>query len=410
MGIDWNDVQAIVLRGYKRLEAASCLLLEIENSGRAKDWLKETAARVTRGKRDPNRDEDHAINVAFTHSGLRKLEVAQADLDAFSLEFREGTTPDRCRNVLGDDGESDPKNWRWGQGDKIPDVLLLIYAKNATDLEALKSVELKRGAEGGVAEIGVRLPDSLLLEGMREHFGFRDGLSQPEIDEEAPREGAPPRPPNRVAPGEFLLGYENERRQLYDPGLPAELGRNGSYLVLRQLAQEVAGFWRYLDEQSYDEKDRETLAAKMMGRWRNGTPLADDSRPPEDNGFGYRNDPSGLRCPLGAHVRRANPRDTLSANEADPFDVSRMHRIIRRGRPYGAPLDPSWEPAKMLEAARSPAGYGAAGARADADEFSIQGRPLRRHLSGLPRFVRVRGGAYFFVPGVQGLLHLAQRY
>ena len=201
----------------------------------------------------------------------------------------------------------------------------------------------------------------------REHFGFRDGISQPQFAGLGPGASA-----DAIRTGEVLLGYRNEYdrftpRPLLNPAddphdvLPPDrenrgcrdLGLSGSYLTFRQLRQDVHAFWEFcerattLPDGRVDEEGRLRLAAKLVGRWPSGTPLAlapDHDRPhlQTANDFSYfHSDPDGLRCPVGAHIRRANPRDSLDPAPGTDRSVSvnRLHRLLRRGRKYG-PLLP----------------------------------------------------------------------
>jgi Dyp-type peroxidase family len=310
--------------------------------------------------------------------------------------------------------------------------------------------------------------------GFPEHFGFRDGVSQPTIA------GTRPDIPGQhsIAAGEFVLGYVNEHGQYTDSPLlepsadPGRLlgddvrgsgkrdfGRNGSYLVVRQLSQDVPAFWGYVDEQTRtpdgttDVPAQTKLAAQMIGRWPSGAALAlspDQDRPElaEANDFGYaEQDAHGLRCPVGAHVRRTNPRDSLPPEPGTDksIAVNKRHRLLRRGREYGLPM-----PRDPVTGALTPpdgddaAGRGLhflclcaniarqfefvqhtwalnpnfAGLYDDADPvlaghleqgrtFTVQARPVRRRVKDVPAFVTVRGGAYFFLPGVRALRYLA---
>ena len=199
-----------------------------------------------------------------------------------------------------------------------------------------------------------------LLPGSREHFGYADGFAQPAIagvDDATDRRigGGVPEAKGAwraLALGEFILGYEDEDTRVDPeralPSAPADpFGRSGTYMVWRKLYQDVALFRHVLREAAalYGGGDHEKLAAKVVGRWPNGTPLVvspdapiadfEPKTDPRANDFRYAaEDPDGRRCPLGAHIRRSNPRDALG------FDglLSFRHRIIRRGMPYGAPL------------------------------------------------------------------------
>jgi Dyp-type peroxidase family len=303
-----------------------------------------------------------------------------------------------------------------------------------------------------------------------EHFGFRDGISQPVI------EGLSRTGPwaDTLRAGEFILGYPNEYglltpRPLVSPSqdprgiLPShptgnnarDLGRNGSYLVLRQLRQYVHRFWRYVDAVtmreggSDDPSARTTLAAKMVGRWPGGASLAlapdaDDPHLAVENDFGYhRPDPHGNRCPIGSHVRRANPRDSLDPEPGsrNSIAVNKHHRILRRGRVYGPRIDVQ---AALAGDDDSEAERGLHficlnaniarqfefiqhswiddprfnGLYEDPDPligattqkeraFTIQADPLRTRLHGVPDFTSVRGGGYFFLPGLRAIRYLA---
>ena len=201
------------------------------------------------------------------------------------------TTPHRSR-ILGDLDENAPERWEWGSpsGPQI-DLALLLYARDDAGLQRLEEEQARGLAAGGLA-LRHRLGTSDLDD--FEPFGFRDGISQPFV--EGLSKTGPPE--TTVRAGEFVLGYPNEYglytgRPLLDAAadphatLPrdaegsgrADLGRNGSYLVLRQLRQDVPGFWRYLDgvtrraDGTSDPQARLRLASKMVGRWPSGAPL-----------------------------------------------------------------------------------------------------------------------------------------
>jgi Dyp-type peroxidase family len=263
-----------------------------------------------------------------------------------------------------------------------------------------------------------------------------------------------------IRAGEFVLGYINEyglltERPLVPPErdpdriLPpdaagsgsADLGRNGSYLVLRQLRQDVAGFRDFVDraargpDGTSTAQARELLAAKLVGRWRSGAPLTlspdhDDATLAQDNDFGYHHlDPDGLRCPVGAHIRRANPRDSLEPQPGteQSRELNRRHRLIRRGRNYAedgeqglhflclnASLTRQYEFVQHSWI-NDPSFHGLVGSvdplvgprGADGTAFTEAAQPARRRYLGLPRFVQVRGGGYFFLPGIRALRYLS---
>jgi Dyp-type peroxidase family len=419
---DRADVQGLLVRAYSNLRRAALLLLAVSDEERARRWLASAAAEVTAGDRRPR---EAALNLAFTASGLTRLGGGDRALAGCSPEFLQGPAePSRAR-ALGDVGESAPRRWAWGgPTTRRVDVLVLLYARDGDALEQLVARHASPPGLGLVARLDT------VERGHHEPFGFRDGISQPAV--EGLSTHAPPGAAVRA--GEFVLGYPNEYGE---EGRVPELGRDGSYLVLRQLEQDVEGFWRFCRESARGNPEGATqLAARMVGRWPSGAPLVlsperDDPALARANDFGYFDlDPHGERCPLGAHVRRVNPRDSLDPKpgSARSLAVSRHHRILRRARPYGSQgserglhfvglnanlarqfefVQQSWvcnphfnglyDDADPLIAPHQPGGA----------TFTVQGRPLRRRYTGLPRFVTVRGGGYFLLPGLRAIRRLA---
>jgi Dyp-type peroxidase family len=422
--LELADIQGLLVRGYSQLRAAAFQVLEISDVTAACRWLASIAAAVNRGDQ---RSPLTAVNVALTAPALLRLGVDEETISDLSAEFRQGMTePSRAR-ALGDVDASAPGRWAWGgPGGRPAHVLLLLYAAGPA---ALADLLATHGSPPGL-DVVAHL-DTVDLDG-REQFGFHDGISQPSI-EGLPRTGPRAR---SVRAGEFVLGYPNELTRRVGS---SALARNGSYLVLRQLEQDVDGLWRYCAEVSGDGQLRGgasvALAARMVGRWPSGAPLVlspdgDDPTLADADDFGYHDlDPRGTRCPIGAHVRRTNPRDALAPDAGSPRSVAivRQHRILRRGRSYGSGserglhficlnaslsrqfefLQRSWvcdphfnglyEDADPLIGPRRPLG----------DTFTMPGAPVRRRLRGLPRFVTTRGGAYFFLPGVRTLGRIA---
>jgi Dyp-type peroxidase family len=446
--LDRSDVQALVMTGFGSLPSARYLLLGIADPERARGWLGALADEVTPGD---VRADRVALNVALTASGLARLGLPAEALEAFSVEFLEGMVSPHRSRLLGDVDESAPERWDWG-GPATPavDVLLLLFARDGATLAGVVAEQQSRAAAAGLVEIASLATSDL---DDREHFGFRDGISQPVIA----GSGRTGTPLHTIQPGEFVLGYPNEHGQIADG--PPDLGKNGSYLVFRQLRQDVPGFWRYLDgatrrpDGASDPARRTWLAAKMVGRWPSGAPLAltperDDPSQASSNDFTYQTaDPSGLGCPIGAHVRRANPRDSLepSPGTQQSIDVNKRHRLLRRGREFGPPLDQ-----ESLFGPTPPAGldderglhfvclcanlarqfefiqhtwiaspkFGRLqdgsdpllGVHGPADStFVVPAEPFRRRFAGMPRFVTVRGGGYFFLPGRRAIRYLGGR-
>ncbi|MBW4469891.1 MAG: Dyp-type peroxidase [Stenomitos rutilans HA7619-LM2] len=475
--LELQDIQGIIVRGYSNLEAASFVLLSIQNAVSARHWLGSLVDRIQNGH---DRPSDTCLNLAFTCDGLKALGLDQATLDTFSTEFREGMTPPYKSRVLGDHGDNAPALWDWGSGIHSPSIhiMLMLYAADEGKLISFYDELANAFGSGGVALI--RKLDTFMLKdehgGFREHFGFRDAIGQP-IVEGLSKTGSPD---NTIKAGEFILGYPNEyglltetptvsaqrdRQNLLPEGQngPEEhdLGRNGSYVVFRQLGQKVQAFWQFLDgvtqqsDGTSDPKARVQLASKIVGRWPSGTPLVqapdrDQSKLGDKNEFAYHHaDPHGFKCPLGAHIRRSNPRDSLDPQPGTPksIAINKTHRLLRRGRTYGKPVADSLNPQDMLKAEetgergihficisaniarqfefvqqtwlnnpkfnglysdtdplvgdRAPGGVGTANA------FTAQAQPVRNRVMGLPNFVVVRGGAYFFLPSIRACRYLA---
>jgi Dyp-type peroxidase family len=458
-GPDLADVQGLVARGYPQLTAATFLLATVTDAAAARRWLARVADLVTASDR---RADGRAVNVAFTSAGLRRLGLSDAAVAQFSTEFVGGMTTVNRSRILGDVGPDAPERWDWGGPQAPVDVALLLYAADEPALARLRADPALALAPG------LRLVRELATSDLQGHepFGFHDGISQPLI--EGLSKQGPPETTLRF--GEFVLGYLNEHdgftdRPLLDnaadPGglLPRDpqgsgrpdLGSNGTYLVFRQLRQDVRGFWRFLDSAARGRpNDRVRLAAKLVGRWPGGAPLAlspehDDTALATANDFAYfHGDRDGTRCPIGAHVRRANPRDSLDPKPgtSDSFAINRRHRILRRGREYGrqllTPEDALREPppdeeerglnficlnanisrqfefvqGTWVNSPKFAALYDDADpligpSRPYGGTFTMQTEVVRRRLTDVPRFVSVRGGAYFFLPGIAALRYLA---
>ncbi|HEY7149339.1 MAG TPA: hypothetical protein VH420_07820 [Gaiellaceae bacterium] len=439
--LELADVQGLVPRGYGMLNAASFLLLGLEDGAAARRWLASVVGSVTSGDERP---EGLAVNLAFTSAGLRRLGLADDLVQQFSNEFVHGMTTEHRQRILGDVGPSAPEHWDWG-GPSTPPVgaVLLLYARDASELAGLLEEQSRLLVEAGV-EVQRKL-DTSDLDGF-EPFGFRDGISQPFV--EGLSKAGPPG--QTVRAGEFVLGYVNEHGHVTDEPLVRDgIGRNGSYLVFRQLEQDVRGFWRFVDGLAGDPASRTHIAAKMVGRWPGGAPLAlspdrDDPALAEANDFGYfHEDPVGTGCPVGAHVRRTNPRDSLDPGPGTDksLAINRRHRLLRRGREYGQALS---QEAALTESLAPGEERGLhficlngniarqfefvqntwlnnpkfAGLYDDSDPLVGQSEPyggtftmpsptVRTRVTGMPRFITVKGGAYFFLPGLRALRRLA---
>jgi Dyp-type peroxidase family len=375
-----EDMQGLIVRGYKTLTAATYIMLKITNVKEAKAYFKTLLEKVTTGKADKhktNHDPVSAVNIAFTGSGIG-LMLNTETLKTFSREFREGMIarqnaygeaaaekpqPEERGILLGDQGDNHPNNWNWGNEQKPVDVMLMVYAKDKTALDALIN-EIYCQKRKGVETVYVAGTWEYDPNNLKEHFGFMDGISQPIIEGLGTKKTADKS--TRIQPGEFILGYRNEYNNCspcpyVDANAAAllkkqpveNLGMNGTYLVFRQMEQYVERFWNYLYEHSKETAASQTekaiaLGAKMVGRWPDGRPLvlaplaACPVHSSKFNDFNYTDtDKHGVMCPLGSHIRRTNPRDQMHAgrNPKDSFRLSKKHRMLRRGRIYGEPLD-----------------------------------------------------------------------
>ena len=441
--LDLDDIQGNILRGYG-FPAAGYLFVRVDDPAAGRRWLGELVDPITTAAEWVEGKPEHTLNVAVTATGLSALGVPESLLRTFPHPFREGM---RARaELLGDAGPSDPSAWDPGLGDGTAHVLVTVDSLHTEALgEHLDDLRRSIDRPGSGLAV-VHEQRAAIHAGARDQFGFADGFAQPMVE----HAGMPARTgrgtPGRtkgwkpVKAGEFVLGYEDEDRVLADaPAAP--LGDNGTFMVYRKLYQDVAGFRRFLqDEGTRFPGGEELLAAKIVGRWRDGTPLvlSPDRPDPSIAGnpeviddFRYGGDPAGHRCPIGAHIRRANPRDALGWGGVR----TKRHRIIRRGMPYGDPLpggvldDDGVDRGLVFVCFQASLdrqfetiqrqwcndgnifGIGAdrdflLGGPAGNGKMTIQGTPPY-FLSGLLPFVQTRGGEYLFMPGLDALRALA---
>jgi Dyp-type peroxidase family len=442
--IDLADIQGNILRGYT-FPCAAYLFLRIDDPAKARALMGRMLPQISTAEEWTDGPPSTALHVALTYAGLQAVGVPQAILDSFPEEFREGMAARAER--LGDRGPSAPSQWESGLGTGDAHVLVTVYAVDDEHLDRARTALKTVGAEGAVTVINETR--AAALEAGRDHFGFADGIAQPSLH----GSGVSARPgdgqPNGdgtwrdVAIGEFLLGHQDEDGSL--PAAPAApFDCNGTFMVYRKLRQDTAAFRRFIAEQGAKYPGGpEKLAAKIVGRWPDGTPVsvspdAPDpsvaSDPARINDFSYADDAEGLRCPLGAHIRRTNPRDMKEF-----FDgrLTNRHRIIRRGRSYGAPLPPGvaeddgqdrglvficfqasiWRQFETIQALwiddGDPFGLGPdkdfliGEPNGDGGKMTIQGRPPH-FLKPQPRFVTLRGGEYLYRPSMTALRMLAE--
>ncbi|MBN1204470.1 MAG: Dyp-type peroxidase [Myxococcaceae bacterium] len=469
------------------MNSAGFLFLKIQDARRCGQWLRELLPALTTAATRPREEvhqQESCLNLALTWEGLKALGLERAALETFPFEFRKGMS-ERAR-VLGDTGSSAPEHWEFGgtqrdgRSQRELHLLLVIYGRDEETLNALLAQHRARFAAAGLEEIYCQrtrhLKEQTELAGrpytfLREHFGFRDSLSQPSIEGFRDAAGAPPSyDPAPLKAGEFILGYENEYGERPpSPSVSAsqdpagwlgesweeegrkDLGRHGTYLVLRKLQQDVSAFNDFVEQHRAlaarhtpdPEKQAEWLKSRMIGRWPDGAPLKpgeaeQPAQPPVtehgiSNAFDFRADPHGFGCPLTSHTRRANPRDSLPPERALSLMISRRHRILRRGIPYGPRYDAdregqerglvfvslnaniarqfefiqqSWmnnEKAGGLYDERDPVT-----SSVESGRLTLPERPLRLCLTGLQHFVTMKGGGYFFLPSVRALHFLAE--
>jgi deferrochelatase/peroxidase EfeB len=336
--VDLSGVQATLVAPYKRPIAVH-LPFRFGTSEGARAFVHELRAQLTMAKSAPDATADPLVNLGITCAGLQALGVDPAIVGALDLMYQRGPDAARLGDVPG--SPSAPDRWWEGQfaTEDIHCVVHLYLRESAGVAPAVEHVR-SLAAQHDAAELRPRANGELLmaqaLGGRKVHFGYKDGISQPEIGwDDAPDTLT------RVNFRRFVLGHAtDEYRSQPRDGPAAEFVRDSFYGVFRWLYQDVAAFNRYLRDNgpslSADDGE-ELLAAKMMGRWRDGTPLmladAPNAALTDANDFVYAGDPHGLRCPFSAHIRVVNPRD----DRLDPV-VGTTPRVIRRGMPYGPEL------------------------------------------------------------------------
>jgi len=432
--LELDDIQSGVLRPRPTPYEATYIALRIDDVNAGRELMKRVSGAVTSAANPESPLADTWVSVALTYQGLKALGVPQESLDSFSWEFRQGMAS--RASELGDVGESDPQNWEQPLGSPAVHMIIVGVSPDAERLEAAvakarETYQTMTGIEAIWRQNCHALPDD------KEPFGYRDGISHPAIEGSGIAGSNPHEQPLKA--GEFVLGYPDEMGGVQKM-TPEILGRNGTYVVFRKLHQRVADFRRFLQMNSKSADEEELLAAKMMGRWRSGAPLAlcpfhDDPQlgadPHRNNDFMFEaDDKAGFKTPGGSHIRRTNPRDASIAG------VARIHRMIRRGTAYGPLLpegvleDDGADRGLMFAFVGAHIGrqfefvqsqwvndgvfFGAGddtdpvmGSNGHGGSFTIPRKPMRRRLQGIPNFVVTRGGEYCFMPSLSALRWLA---
>jgi Dyp-type peroxidase family len=462
--LDTTDIQGNILRGYG-FDHAEHLFARLDEPAKAREFLSALGLEITREHGESGKPQT-TLNVAFSAAGLRRLGVELGAADAFPA-FDQGMFSRAAR--LGDDEQLWDPIWRSNEAH----VWIAVHAREEAALEARVSALRTRARGLGFIDYALRGKAIRRGDARLEHFGFRDGISDPAVlgrtnnvlgpgtaRSTADGRWAP------LATGEFLLGHPDESKGV-SGGRPSPLTANGTFVVLRKLRQHVGRFRDYVSAMSTElGMAPEFVAARLVGRDADGVPLAGlgagshvaASRPQgsdpsksgreELNAFGYAADRAGAACPLGAHIRRTNPRD------GDRFpQLSLRHRLLRRGMPYGDPLAPEapedgvdrglifvamnasierqfefvqqrW----INDGSSTRQGLGAdpligrhtRERQGDAGgpsgngmgSFVVQGDPMQRRMPfvchSLPQFVDSLGGEYFFMPGLGGYQRLLE--
>jgi Dyp-type peroxidase family len=431
--LELEDIQSGVLRPRPTPYVATYIAFRIDDRKAGRDLMARVSRVVTSAANPTSPLADTWVSVALTYQGLKALGVPQSSLDSFAWEFRQGMAA--RAGELGDTGESAPANWEQPLGSSDLHVVLVAVSPDEQRLEG--ALERAREAYRKMSGIeAIWRQNCYALPTETEPFGFRDGISHPAIEGSGIPGTNPQERPLRA--GEFVLGYRDELGGVQRTE-PEILGRNGTYVVFRKLHQRVAAFRQYLKANSSKVEEEELLAAKMMGRWRSGAPLAlcpfhDNAElgadPRRNNDFLFEaDDPAGFKTPGGSHIRRCNPRDAAIAG------VARIHRMIRRGTAYGPPLpegimvDDGADRGLMFAFVGAHLGRQFEfvqsqwindgvffGAGTDRDpiagshevSFTLPRKPVRKRLQGIPKFVVTRGGEYCFMPGLRALRWLAE--
>jgi len=507
-----SEIQSLVFGGLGFLPFGVCLLYRLSgNQHQAQAFIKQLTPHVAFN--DGRRlQSDAVISIGLGPEALAKLGLPPDCVTGFPAAYLGGMAA-RAR-IVGDIDENAPGKWSWG-ADELLDVTILIYGTSAQAVRDLDAKIQKSAASHGATErYRIDLVKVEEAGTKTEPFGFVDGISQPLI-RGTYKSLRKPDSIHIVEPGEFLFGYPDNRGNippgptlspLLDPhnrlpiaadehdfatnivNTPREVGRNGTFLVIRQLAQDVEGFSAYCREEAARLQkrlappyriDEEFIGAKLVGRWKDGSSLvrhpykpkgeemsgeerlralhshapsegnadakhapgaektvsrpttspktgspiegAAKSNRPDDNDFLFgEEDPEALRCPYGAHIRRANPRDSFDPGSKEQIDISNRHRLLRVGRFYEPKqgekrgllfmcLNGSIE--RQFEFIQqswldSPSFHGLSGEQdplvgGDAKSctgFLIPSRDGPVRLKPLRRFVTTLGGGYFFLP------------
>jgi Dyp-type peroxidase family len=444
-----TDIQGFVLRGYN-LPFARYVFLHFEDAAKARALIGRLLPAITTGQHWDNGKPESTVNIAFTHRGLAALDLPQATLLSFPVEFLQGMKS--RADILGDTGINSPEHWDKVWRENRVHAWLGINGQSLAAVDTCcNQIRALIQDTGGAIELASQDAAAIMEAGKpttREHFGYTDGFGNPDYlgVERSTQPGQGKLMPDGswapLATGELLLGYADEAGELPVAPVPHILASNGTFMVYRKLHQNVASFRAYLDgHAAIYAGGKEKLAAKFIGRWRDGTPieLSPDhpdqtivQDPNRNTNFTYGADSAGTRCPIGAHVRRVHPRDAFGFTGR----LIDRRRITRRGLPYG---NPAPEDATAIDADERGIVFMAlntsisrqfefvqqqwveygndahqgndkdmlTGNHGGRGKFVVQGDSSPDNppfiCSNLPNFVELRGGDYFFLPSITAL-------
>lgn len=433
VSLDLDQIQALILRARPEPYVGLHAMLRVDEAAGGRDVIARIAQHVPSAQ-DWAQDRDAWVGVAISHAGLRALAVPEESLATFPLPFQQGMAA--RAEQLRDVGENAPETWEEVFGDDGCHVAVTIYAVGQPELRAAREQALATLDDAvGVTLLGVH--EFGVDEEAANPFGYRDSIAQPTVA----GSGVVPVPGQEraIAAGEFVLGEDSETGAPVAMPSPDILGRNGSFVVVRKYQSRVGAWNDFLRDSGSTVDEQDLLGAKMVGRWRSGAPLvlapeADDpalgADPERNDDFGYADDAHGLACPYSAHSRRMNPRD----GELTILTDVNLHRIIRRSSTFG----PAWR--RDLTAADDAAedrgiffifisarAYDTieflqqewinrgnfidladerdpvVGVHEAPGDFTLPEEPVRRRVSGVSTFNRLRGGEYMFMPSLPAL-------
>lgn len=455
-----EDIQGNIVRGYG-IHHVRYLILEVLDRKAARRFLAASIAgndaNVPVIQRETEWEEKPStcFNISLTFSGLKALGVKEKHLSTFPREFMEGMAARALK--IGDFGYSAPEKWP-APFDDLGRIHLIasIYSDQQSDLD-----QIEAQVRDAFNILGVRNGRDLAKS--KVIFGYVDSISQPKF--KGVNDKSQDQNDELLDPlGTILLGYPTRMENVrFSVPSPNELGLHGSFNAFRILAQDALGFENfltaaaeYLLEHPHIEdvlpKEgasfvgnglnrksalREIVAAQIVGRWRNGVPYetSPDTMEPDPKvsltnfDYNYKS-----RCPVGAHMRRCNPRGGPIVQRVANY----TRRIVRRGMSYGPDFDlekPDSHERGLLGnflCANLGAQFEAVmydwlnlglqhpditgsndpllGANSpDTSWFDLRtrtGGSIR--LRGLPRFVNCRGGAYTFLPSIMAISYLSR--